>query len=435
MPYFEVQAPVTADYMQTPSLDPLPAELSVDFGALLRSLGTAGLVDLRSLRCERDGRRIPVQFSPAVDFDALERQRGRLALLLPARSAPRCRAVLSFGATDDLRAPRLPYPPRSYRHTFPDGRATEVSNFPRMQCIPQPDHRLDVQDDGRLVTTYHFGPQAPKPYLFPLLGPAGRGLTRLGHPHDPTGSHSHHHSVWSGFRGVNGENFWEEVRGGRLIHQSFSILEDGPVRARFVADVRWESRAGKAVLLEEREVSVHPSAVVQSARIRPGQAAGARLLDFRLRYRGADGRAVALDRTSFGFLAVRVAKSMGVFDGGGVIRNSEGGLNEPGIFWKPARWCDYSGPITATEWNGIGFLDHPENPHHPTSWHVRPDGWMGAAIATHAGLTIPAGKVLELYYRFFLHAGDALEANTEAAWHDFAHPPRLTLGAAERVGR
>ena len=54
----------------------------------------------------------------------------------------------------------------------------------------------------------------------------------------------------------------------------------------------------------------------------------------------------------------------GVHDGGGTIRNSEGGVNEAGVFWKPARWCDYSGriqtgaerrggdrePTTAFEW-------------------------------------------------------------------------------------
>jgi hypothetical protein len=139
---------------------------------------------------------------------------------------------------------------------------------------------------------------------------------------------------------------------------------------------------------------------------------------------------VALDKTSFGFLAVRVAKSMGVFDGGGMILNSEGGINEPGVFWKPARWCDYSGPVTSSQWNGIGFLDHPSNPHHPTPWHVRPDGWMGAAFATAEGYQIPKAGWLELKYRLYLHSGTAKEANVERAWHDFAHPPRVSLGPA-----
>lgn len=288
-----------------------------------------------------------------------------------------------------------------------------------MQLVPQGDGRLDVEDDGRLVTSYRYGPDQPKPYLYPLIGPAGRGLTRLGHPHDPGETHSHHHSVWCGFRTVNGESFWEEARGGRLRHQQFARLEDGPAAARFLAVVHWIARSGKPVLIERRDITVYA-------------ADGPRLIDFRLRFRGAEGP-VTLDRTSFGFLAVRVAKSMGVFDGGGEIRNSEGGINEPGVFWKPARWCDYSGPVTADAWNGIAFLDHPSNPRHPTPWHVRPDGWMGAALATREGLAIPAGEELALRYRFYLHAGDAREARVEAVWHDFAHPPRVTLGRVEHA--
>ena len=54
---------------------------------------------------------------------------------------------------------------------------------------------------------------------------------------------------------------------------------------------------------------------------------------------------VTFGKTPFGFLGVRVAKLMGVHDGGGTIRNSQGGVNEKGVFWKPARWVDYSGRV------------------------------------------------------------------------------------------
>ena len=430
MGYQEYHVPLEVQFLQHPALDPLPVRAPLDFLPWAQRLGRPLLADLSSLRVEVEGGRqlIPVQFSPAADFEAAQCPRGELTLLAPARLAPRFQGTLVFGATDDLQAPRLPYPPRSYRPLGADGRAAAPPYPMRLQLVPQPGHVLHVEQDGRLVTAYQFSPSEPRPYLFPLIGPAGRSLTRLGHPHDPTGSHSHHHSVWTGFRGVNGENFWEETRGGRLFHRAFPVQESGSVYARFLSEVSWETRAGNRTLREEREVTVCSSGVLQSPRVRPGHAAGARILDFRLRYRGVDS-AVTLDRTSFGFLAVRVAESMGVFDGGGVIRNSEGGINEPGVFWKPARWCDYSGPVTSSEWNGIAFLDHPGNPHHPTPWHVRPDGWMGAAFATAEGYRIAQGGALELRYRLLLHGGDALEADVEAAWHDYAHPPRVTLGS------
>lgn len=417
MPYREYALPLRAEYLQTPVLSEIPAAVELDLSALLRPLGRPGLTDLSSIRLETAAGRVPAQFSPAEDFNALERCRGTLVFLAPAAAAPVLRGDVRFGATDDLQAQRLPYPPRSYRHLLSDGRAAPPAYFPCLQLVPQPGGRLDVEEDGRLVTAYHHGAGEPRPYLFPLIGPAGRGLTRLGHPHDPGETHSHHHSLWVGFHGVNGESFWEERHGGQLVHQEFERLEDGAACARFLSRVEWRSRAGKPVLRERRDVTIYPAA------------RGARLLDFSLGFQGADGEA-RLEKTSFGFLAVRVAKSMGVFDGGGIIRNSEGGINEPGVFWKRAKWCDYSGPVTPEGWNGIAFLDHPANPRHPTPWHVRPDGWMGAAFATEAAHTIPARQWLELRYRFYLHAGTAPEAHVESAWHDYAHPPRVTLGQA-----
>jgi hypothetical protein len=65
------------------------------------------------------------------------------------------------------------------------------------------------------------------------------------------------------------------------------------------------------------------------------------------------GGAVTLGQTPFGLLGVRMAKSIGVADGGGRILNSEGGVNEVGCFRKAARWVDYSGPVTADVDEGI----------------------------------------------------------------------------------
>src|SRR4030095_844411 len=93
---------------------------------------------------------------------------------------------------------------------------------------------------------------------------------------------------------------------------------------------------------------------------------------------------VTLGKTPFGLIGVRMAKTIGVNDGGGTIRNSEGAVNESEVFWKTARWVDYSGPITARASEGIVLMDHPDNPHHPAVYHVRNDGWMGASL-TFAG--------------------------------------------------
>ncbi len=114
---------------------------------------------------------------------------------------------------------------------------------------------------------------------------------------------------------------------------------------------------------------------------------------------------VAFGKTPFGLIGVRMAKTIGVNDGGGTIRNSEGGMNEAGCFWKPARWVDYSGPITAKAIEGIMLMDHPKNPGYPSVFHVRNDGWMGICFSFDGARVIEPKLPLRLRYGLYVHAG------------------------------
>jgi Methane oxygenase PmoA len=141
------------------------------------------------------------------------------------------------------------------------------------------------------------------------------------------------------------------------------------------------------------------------------------LLDAQFEARAAD---VALDQTAFGFLGVRMTKTIGVADGGGTIRNSEGGVDEAGCFRRPARWMDYSGPIAPGVIEGIALLDHPQNPNHPAPFHCRNDGWMGAALTFAAPLVVKKDAPLRLRYALFIHGGPAEIATIEEQWKAFA---------------
>src|SRR5690606_2385055 len=87
-----------------------------------------------------------------------------------------------------------------------------------------------------------------------------------------------------------------------------------------------------------------------------------------------------LQQTNFGLLAVRVAKSISAHFGGGELIDGEGRRGEQAIFGQRAAWMDYSGPVPTGGVEGIAYFDHPANPHYPTRWHVRSDGWMGASL-------------------------------------------------------
>lgn len=275
-----------------------------------------------------------------------------------------------------------------------------------MQAVPLPDHQVSFQRDGIEIARYCFSPTLNRPFVFPVIGPAGRSLTRMGHPHDPE-SHSHHNSIWISHRDVDGANFWEDRSGARIIHQRIEQLDDGAEAAAVQSVNAWTAKDGTVLLTERRRTCVQ---------LLPNNE-WLLILDLQL---DPKDKEVTLGKTPFGLLGVRMAKTIGVNDGGGTIRNSAGGVNEAGVFWKPARWVDYSGPITSTATEGITLMDHPANPNHPSTFHVRNDGWMGAALTFDGPRLIQPGKQLPLRYGLYIHAGMPASDEIQKRWEDFS---------------
>ncbi len=244
-----------------------------------------------------------------------------------------------------------------------------------------------------------------RPFLYPVLGPSGQALTRMGHPHDPV-SHSHHNSVWISHNAVDGTDFWAD-NGGTIETTHMTRLEDADDHAALELRALWKNKEGVPLLQENRRVTLTPL--------------GAALWRVDLEMELACAKdPVPLGATAFGFLGVRMAKTIGVHDGGGRILNSEGGLNEAGCFRKPARWVDYSGPVTASEDEGVTLMDHPQNLHHPVEFHVRNDGWMGAATTFRNAHLIEPGTPLRLKYGLLVHTSKTGPGEMQAEWERFS---------------
>ena len=286
------------------------------------------------------------------------------------------------------------------------GELPEPKPVPRLQIVPMPYDQASFQRDGVEITRYHFGPGLHRPFLYPVIGPAGRSLTRMGHPHDPQ-SHSHHNSVWISHHDVGGASFWADTGGATIRHKRIVKYEDRGETSLLVAENEWVDKTGKVLLDETRTVSVTLLADKEW------------LLVIDLQFAAKD-KPVTLGKTPFGMIGVRMAKTLGVHDGGGRIRNSEGSVNEKAIFWKRARWVDYCGAIADGVLEGVTLFDHPANPNHPSHFHVRNDGWMGASLTFEAPREIQPAAPLHLRYGLYIHSQMKSLSDIETQWKRFA---------------
>jgi hypothetical protein len=74
-------------------------------------------------------------------------------------------------------------------------------------------------------------------------------------------------------------------------------------------------------------------------------------------------------------------------------------------------------------------MDHPQNLGHPTPFHVRADGWMGASLTLGGPIEITPDEPLRLRYALFVHAGRPEPAEIDEVWKQFAAEPPPDLAA------
>ena len=286
---------------------------------------------------------------------------------------------------------------------------------------------LEVKIGGKLFTRYSFGPDYPRPFLYPFVGPNQVQVTRNfptktdvpGETHD----HPHHRSVWVAYGEVNGTDNWSEGEGHAWIkHQKFEEVSSGPVFGRIRSLNTWTSSDGAAQMSDVREFTFHN---IDSERI----------MDVGVKLIASEGDVALTDTKEGGVISVRVATSMDG-DKGGTIVNAYGGRTESETWGKPAHWVDYCGPVD-DKTMGIAIMDHPSSFRYPSRWHVRdyglftanpfalkyyePDrGWNGDH-------TIKSGEELDFKYRLYVHEGDTEQAQVGQRYFGFIAPPRVEV--------
>ena len=292
--------------------------------------------------------------------------------------------------------------------------------------ITELENKVRVEINGELFTEYHFE-GAPHVYFYPLIGPHKLPMTRNypmqrdseGEDHD----HPHHRSLWYSHGAVNGIDFWAETaKAGKIVHDKFVEVKSGNDSGVIRSKNKWVAPDGSIVCTDELTFRVFA---------RPNNE---RLFDFDVTLQAGE-KEIVLGDTKEGTMAVRLAETMRLkpnkFNAakptGHIVQST--GVRDDQTWGKRAAWCDYHGPVGGSIL-GIAIFDHPQNPKHPTWWHVRDYGLFAAnpfglhdfekKPAGAGDLTIPAGKSVTFRYRFYIHEGDEQQGKVAERYKEYA---------------
>ena len=284
---------------------------------------------------------------------------------------------------------------------------------------------VKVEINGQPFTEYHFA-DVPRPYFYPLLGPGEVPMTRkwpLENGENEEHDHPHHRSLWFAHGAVNGRDFWsEEKQFGKIVHDGFTEVSSGRETGVIRTKDKWVAADGVVVCTDDRVMRFYSRADV-------------RMIDFEVTLHAANGD-VTFGDTKEGTMALRIAETMrlkgpkGVPSAGHIVNSA--GVRDGDTWGKHADWVDYYGPV-GNRTVGIAMLDHPDNPRHPTTWHVRDYGLFAAnpfglhdfekQPAGAGNFKIPAGQSVTFRYRIILHEGDEKQAGIAAKYLEYVRNP------------
>jgi len=284
------------------------------------------------------------------------------------------------------------------------------------------DQRLEVLEDGEVVTAYRH--DASVPYVYPLPSPSGANLARRWPIEEAAEGeetdHPHHRSFWLSHGGVDEFDFWHGRKGEEIEHLEIVEREAGDDHAAFTVRLSWRA-GGRERLLETRRYRFS----------RPDENSLA--IEVRSDFEAREA-AVTFQDTKEGTFAVRVDRSLrhqGEMAKGNIL-DSEG-RRDQACWGKRSKWVAFHGPDERGEAAVIAIFDHPSNLRHPTWWHARSYGLLAAnPFGIHdfedrededAGdFELAKGESLTQRYLLLIHHGAPASAKLDVRWNNFSQP-------------
>jgi len=298
---------------------------------------------------------------------------------------------------------------------------------------------IEVKIDGKLFTAFHFGKDQVKPFLYPVIGPTGHGVTRdypmKENPIEKANKrqdHRHHQSIWCAHGDIRtgnfdkpGSNYWHMAKNpskqDRQRVKRIVRLVSGPVFGQMEAEIEWITAGGRRQFTEYRTYTffASPNPDIQ-------------IIDVSNVFKFTDSDVMFADTKEGGILSLRIATSMDE-RGGGRMYNSRGGAGAKQCWGKQAEWCDYVGPVKG-ETVGIAVMDAKTNFRHPTRWHIRdyglytanPFGLSYFVGKDHNGSKVwKKGESAVFNYRILIHKSDTKTARVSDHYRLYTDPPGI----------
>lgn len=279
-------------------------------------------------------------------------------------------------------------------------------------------------DGSKTVWTYHYNPDDNHPYFSVLGAPGGGNLAAVA-----PGDHLWHKGLWFSWKwikmGDDDTNFWDwtEAHGNNPKWPARPPrTPEGWSKAR-----QWEfvqkkggdgvmemtlgyGKGGKTWLKEERRLAFGLP-----------DKNGAYAIDWRSTFTAQEK--VTFDvspvqPTTGGYAGLGLRSPVELKD---VVFTNSLGTTGQACRGQKSEWVDMTAVADpAAGPTGVTIFDHPENPRHPTPWHVqhvpaKSFYYFNAALLYEEPLTLDAGKSLTLRYRILVHKGkiDAAALNKE----------------------
>ena len=263
-----------------------------------------------------------------------------------------------------------------------------------------------------VIWQFNHGSKLDVPYFHPLSTGGGHVMTW-----DQPADHAWHHGLWFSWKYINGVNYWEHDRqtgrpAGRTETTDVRVETGDDHSARISLALAYHPDGDDAVVLRERRQIV----------ISPPNTDGEYTLDWISEFT-AGNNSVELDRTppkeqswgGYAGLSVRFAKALSdrqATSDRGPVEFGPGDRHR-----SRASSVDYSGTLDGDP-VGLAFLDHPENPRHPTPWYIIRSpvtGYVNAALLNDEPMTLEPGVSMTLRYRVIMHPlrWDAARLKTE----------------------